>query len=217
MRFKVCCIQSVEEAERAILAGAWAIGLVAAMPSGPGPLGNDKIRAIADATQGRIKRFLLTSNTKAPDVVAHINACGCDGVQLVDAVDNDVYASIRTACPGVEIVQVIHVQDDRAMDQAKAVARSCDKILLDSGRTDGPLKELGGTGRTHNWEISARIVQALNMPVILAGGLNPQNALQACQRVKPYALDVCSGLRGEGFSLAQEKLNAFAQAISANF
>ena len=212
MRFKICCIQSVEEAEMAMAAGAWAIGLVAAMPSGPGPVDDVRIRAIADATKDRVRRVLLTAHTDPEAVVDHILRCGCDVVQLVDAVPVQTCAAIRKHCPDVQIIQVVHVGGEDALEIAKAAAPHGDMILLDSGRPDGPIKELGGTGRTHNWDISGKIVEALDVPVILAGGLNPDNAKDACAMVKPFALDVCSGLRGPGFALDLGKLSSFAQA-----
>ncbi len=212
MRFKICCITSVAEAEMAIEAGAWAIGLVAQMPSGPGPISDDKICEITKATKGRVKQFLLTSQTEPDAVIEHVQVCGTDVVQLVDAVPVATYAALRRFCPDVAIVQVIHVQNGKALDEAKAAARHCDMILLDSGRPDGAVKELGGTGRIHDWVVSTKIVRELEVPVILAGGLNPQNASPACEAVSPYALDVCSGLRGHGFALDAEKLNYFSRA-----
>ncbi len=216
MRFKVCCIASIAEAEMAITAGAWAIGLVARMPSGPGPIPDNKITNIAAATKGRIKRVLLSAQTRPEAVVDHVRRCGTDVVQLVDAVPHTTYVALRHFCPDVQIVQVIHVQNDHDLDQAQEAARYCDYVLLDSGRPDGPVKELGGTGRTHDWSLSAQIVDKLDIPVILAGGLNPQNAAKARRTVSPYALDVCSGLRGDGFALDGDKLRAFANATTAS-
>ncbi len=194
----------------AINAGAWAIGLVAAMPSGPGPIDDARIAAIAKATKGRIKRFLLTSRTGPDDVVDHVQSCGTDVVQLVDDVPAKTYAALRQKCGGVQIVQVIHVQGPEALDQAKKAAPHCDYILLDSGRTDGPIRELGGTGRTHNWNISRQIVDILTVPVILAGGLSPDNVATACRAVSPFAVDICSGLRGPDMALDAQKLARFA-------
>jgi len=215
MRFKICCIQSVEEAEMAIAAGAWAIGLVAAMPSGPGPVDDVRIATIARATKGRIKQVLLTSQTDPEAVVEHVLRCGCDVVQLVDCVPVQTCAAIRKHCPDVLIIQVVHVQGEEALDTAKAAAPHGDMILLDSGRMDGPVRELGGTGRTHNWDLSRTIVETLDCPVILAGGLNPDNAREACMQVKPFALDICSGLRGPGFALDADKLGGFAQVCAS--
>ena len=214
MKFKVCCVRSVAEAEMAIAAGAWAIGLVASMPSGPGPIADTDIRAIAGATRGRARRFLLTARTDAKAIIAHVRFCNTDTVQLVDATTPTARAAIRQACPGVTIVQVVHVRDQSSIAGACAAAQHSDMVLLDSGRPDGPVKELGGTGRTHDWAISSRIVKALACPVLLAGGLNPGNAAAAAHAVRPFALDVCSGLRNEEFALDSEKLHAFANTLN---
>jgi len=201
----------------AIASGAWAIGLVAAMPSGPGPVDDIRIRTIADVTKDRVRRVLLTAHTAPEAVVDHILRCGCDVVQLVDAVPVQTCAAIRKHCPDVQIVQVVHVGGEGALEIAKAAAPYGDMILLDSGCPAGPIKQLGGTGRTHDWDVSRKIVEALDGPVILAGGLNSDNAKDACAMVKPFALDVCSGLRGPGFALDTEKLSGFAQVCGNAF
>lgn len=198
----------------AIAAGAWAIGLVAKMPSGPGPISDDEIQVIAAATKGRVKRFLLSARTAPDDIIDHIKTCGTDVVQLVDAVPDYAYGAIRKACPGVQIAQVVHVQDERAIAAAQAAAKLCDMVLLDSGKPDAAIKTLGGTGDVHDWSVSAQIVRALDVPVLLAGGLNPQNAALACRTVSPFALDVCSGLRGPAYALQADKLAAFVAAIA---
>ncbi|MBL1431143.1 MAG: phosphoribosylanthranilate isomerase [Robiginitomaculum sp.] len=213
MHFKVCCIQSIAEAEMAIEAGAWAIGLVADMPSGPGPIDDNIIREIAEAAKNRVHRFLLTSRTQADDVVKHINTCGTDIVQLVDEVPVETYGAIRTNCPDVQIVQVIHVQDETALRKAKAAEPFVDMILLDSGQPNAATKTLGGTGQTHNWALSQQIVQSTSKPVWLAGGLNADNVGAAISRVRPFGVDLCSGIRDTKGALIPSRLAQFAAKL----
>ncbi|MBL4617709.1 MAG: phosphoribosylanthranilate isomerase [Robiginitomaculum sp.] len=213
MKFKVCCIQSIAEAELAIDAGAWAIGLVANMPSGPGPIDDDIIRKIADATKDRVQRFLLTSRTQPDDIVKHINTCGTDIVQLVDEVPVETYGAIRKECPDVQIVQVIHVQDEIALHTAKTAEPLVDMILLDSGQPNAATKTLGGTGQTHNWELSRQIVQAACKPVWLAGGLSPANVGAAISRVQPFGVDLCSGIRDTNGALLSQQLAQFTAKL----
>jgi len=213
MHFKVCCIQSITEAELAIDAGAWAIGLVADMPSGPGPIDDNIIREIADATKNRVRRFLLTSRTQADDIVKHINTCGTDIVQLVDEVSVETYGAIRKQCPDVQIVQVIHVQDETAVHKAKAAEPFVDMILLDSGQPNAATKTLGGTGQTHNWALSRKIVSRLSKPVWLAGGLNVDNVDVATDRVQPFGVDLCSGIRDTNGALIPSRLAQFAAKL----
>jgi phosphoribosylanthranilate isomerase len=107
---------------------------------------------------------------------------------------------------------VIHVTGPESVDEAIAVAPHVDAILLDSGNQSLAIKELGGTGRTHDWSLSRRIREAIDVPLFLAGGLNQMNVAAAIREVQPFGIDVCSGLRTEG-DLDPQKLSAFIRAI----
>ena len=213
-RIKVCCIQSIEEAALAVHAGADAVGLVAAMPSGPGPIPEDRIAAIAATVPADIATFLLTSLTDPEAVVTQHRKCRTTTIQIVDRVKREAYGVWHKAMPGVELVQVIHVQDARAVDEAVAVAPYVDAILLDSGRPNAAVRVLGGTGNVHDWSISREIVEQCGKPVWLAGGLKPENVQEAIRSVRPYGVDVCSGLRNAG-RLDPEKLRLFVSAVRA--
>ncbi len=213
-RLKVCCIASVEEARVAVEAGASALGLVAEMPSGPGPIADGLIAEIAASVPPPVSRFLLTSRTDPVAIVEHARACGVDTVQLVDAVSVEAYAHIRAALPYLRVVQVLHVEGDQSVEDARRVAPHVHAILLDSGRPSAAVRELGGTGRVHDWAVSRRIVEAASCPVFLAGGLNPGNVGEAIERVRPYGIDLCSGIRTDG-RLDGAKLGALVAQIEA--
>ncbi len=212
-RIKVCCIASVDEARTAIALGADAVGLVAEMPSGPGPIPDDLIATIARSVPPPVATFLLTSRTDAGGVAAHVGATGVNTVQLVDEVELGVFPRLRQSQPHVRIVQVIHVQDGSDIDRAARFAEHVDALLLDSGRPAAAIRELGGTGRTHDWSISRRIVESVRVPVFLAGGLNASNVRGAVEAVRPYGVDVCSGVRTNG-KLDGAKLDAFVRALA---
>jgi phosphoribosylanthranilate isomerase len=197
-RLKICCIASVAEARLAIAAGADAIGLVAAMPSGPGPIDDALIADIAASVPPPISRFLLTSRTDAAGIIAHAAACRVDTVQLVDAVPMAAYGALRQALPSLRIVQVLHVEGETSIEDARRVAPEVDAILLDSGRPNAAVRELGGTGRTHDWAVSRQIVETCGRPVFLAGGLNDGNIADAIAQVRPYGVDLCSSVRTDG-------------------
>jgi phosphoribosylanthranilate isomerase len=112
------------------------------------------------------------------------------------------------------LVQVIHVTGTESVDEALSVADSVDALLLDSGNLKLAVKELGGTGRTHDWRLSRQIVESVRVPVFLAGGLSPENVATAIREVGPCGLDVCSGLRTDG-NLDEEKVKRFFAAIGA--
>ncbi|MBN8221284.1 MAG: phosphoribosylanthranilate isomerase [Spirochaetes bacterium] len=210
-RIKICCIASAAEAQLAIAHGAAALGLVGPMPSGPGVIEDSLIREIAAQTPPGISSFLLTSETAAADIIAHHRKVSTSVIQLVDAVAHDAYAEIRAAAPAVKLVQVIHVVGAENVDEALRIAPYVDALLLDSGNPRLAVKELGGTGRTHNWQLSREIVERAAVPVYLAGGLKPENVREAIETVKPFGLDLCSGVRTHG-KLDAVKLAAFFKA-----
>lgn len=213
MKLKVCCIASIAEAELALAHGADAIGLVSAMPSGPGPIPDADIAAIARATAGRVRRFLLTSRTTAADIAAHVREAGTDTVQMVDTPAANVLGELRRLLEDIALVPVIHVRGPGAIAQAQALAPLADVLLLDSGNPGGAVRELGGTGRTHDWEVSAALVRAVApCPVYLAGGLRADNVAEAVRTVLPAGVDLCSGVRTGG-RLDAAKLAAFVSAL----
>ena len=213
VQLKVCCIASVAEAELALSLGADAIGLVSAMPSGPGPIPDADIAVIARATEGRVRRFLLTSRTASVDIAAHVREAGTDTVQMVDTPSVAVMRELRRTIEGIALVPVIHVRGADAIAEAQALAPLADVLLLDSGNPGGAVRELGGTGRTHDWEVSAALVRAVApCPVFLAGGLRADNVAEAVRTVRPAGADLCSGVRTGG-RLDAAKLAAFVSAL----
>jgi len=212
-RIKVCCIKSVAEAWLAVEAGASALGLVSEMPSGPGVISDERAREIAAVVPPGVDSFLLTSLHDVDEIVAQEEHVRARTLQLVDALPEGAHAALRRRLPGVRLVQVIHVTGPDSEDEALAVAPEVDGILLDSGNPALEVKELGGTGRRHDWEVSKRIRAAVDVPVYLAGGLRPENAAEAVATVGPFGLDVCSGLRsGAEFDLDADKLERFVAA-----
>ena len=207
-RIKICCISSEDEARIAIESGASAIGLVARMPSGPGPIPDELIRQIAKTVPPPIGTFLLTSETSVKEIIEHHHRTNTNTIQIVDSLSSGTYSQIKAALPSVKIVQVIHVIDERSVDEAIEISEMVDAILLDSGNPKLKVKELGGTGRVHNWKFSKQIRDKSKCPVYLAGGLNPENVRQAIEEVQPFAVDVCSGVRTNG-KLDKQKLELF--------
>lgn len=211
LKIKICCISSIDEARLAIKIGADALGLVSKMPSGPGVISDELIGEIADSVTPPVDTFLLTCLSDAKSIAEQHRRCRTTTIQLVDAVSENELRRLRENLPGVKLVQVIHVQDHDAVREAVAIALWVDAILLDSGNPGAAIKELGGTGRVHNWEISAKVVASVDRPVFLAGGLNPDNVAAAVAMVRPFGVDICSGVRVGG-RLNEDKLRAFVRA-----
>lgn len=210
-RIKICCISSAEEAQLAVSYGASALGLVGHMPSGPGVIGDELIHTIAKQVPPPIATFLLTSETSAENIIAHHQKVFTTTIQIVDALQEGSYQQIKKALPGISIVQVIHVIDERSVEEAVAISEQVDALLLDSGNPNLTVKLLGGTGRVHNWQLSRQIVAQSRVPVFLAGGLNAENVKQALDTVQPFGLDLCSSVRTDK-KLDPAKLDAFFNA-----
>jgi phosphoribosylanthranilate isomerase len=211
-RLKVCCIQSLEEARLAIRHGAAALGLVSAMPSGPGVIPEEAIAAIAAAVPPPVARFLLTSLEDPAAIAAQQRRTGTDTVQICDRLAEGAHRELRRALPAVRLVQVVHVGGEESLQEALAVAPHVDALLLDSGNQSLAVKQLGGTGRRHDWAVSRRIRESAPVPVFLAGGLRAENVREAVETVGPFGLDVCSGVRREGL-LDEETLRSFVAAL----
>jgi phosphoribosylanthranilate isomerase len=211
-RVKICCIASVEEAWLAIEHGASAVGLVSAMPSGPGPIPEPLIAEIAATIPPGVSSFLLTCRQDAASIVDQQRRLKVNTIQLCDRVSRSDYGVLREMLPGVSLVQVVHVTGPEAVEEAIAVAPYVDAVLLDSGNQSLEIKELGGTGRTHDWRLSRKIREAIDVPLYLAGGLKPHNVAAAIQEVQPFGIDVCSGLRTNG-TLDRHKLAEFFTRI----
>lgn len=211
-RIKICCISSIQEAILAVRYGASAIGLVSAMPSGPGPIPESLITEIAETIPPGVATFLLTCEQTPEAVIAQQRKTGVNTIQLVDEFPIEGYRPLKKGLPGIKIVQVIHVRDDSSIIEAQEVAVYVDALLLDSGNPSLAVKELGGTGRVHDWSISRKINDSVSVPVFLAGGLNPSNVRAAIEQVQPFGVDVCSGVRTDG-RLDEEKLKEFFKAL----
>ena len=197
-RVKICCMQSYDEAIMAVRYGASAVGMVTAVPSNPWVLAEERIADIVARLPPGVASFLVTISQEVATIIAQQRRCHTNTVQLGDRLTDGTYQELRAALPGVHIVQVIHVTGEEALQEARLVAPQVDGLVLDSGSRDLPHKELGGTGRTHDWHISSRICHAVQVPVFLAGGLTPTNVADAIRQVRPYGVDLCSGVRTDG-------------------
>ncbi len=211
-RVKICCIGSIDEARLAVAHGASALGLVSEMPSGPGVIPDDLIQEIAAAVPPGVSSFLLTCKQDAASIIEQQRAARVNTIQICDWLAIESYRELRDALPGISLVQVVHVTGPESVDEAAAVAPHVDAVLLDSGNQLLAVKELGGTGRTHDWALSRRIRETVAVPIFLAGGLKPSNVAEAVRQVEPFGVDVCSGVRTDG-KLDEAKLAEFFRSI----
>ena len=211
-RVKICCIGSIGEAALAIECGASALGLVSHMPSGPGVIGDEQIAEIAATVPPPIGTFLLTSRQNVAEIIQQQHFCRTNTIQICDHLAQGKHRDLKDALPGISVVQVVHVTGPESVEEAARVAPHVDAILLDSGNQKLAVKELGGTGRTHDWSLSRAIRERIDIPLFLAGGLTPENVAQAIEEVGPFGLDLCSGVRTNG-KLDAAKLKRFFAAV----
>lgn len=182
------------------------------MPSGPGVIADDLIAEIIASIPPPIATFLLTSRVDAAQIVLQQQCCRANTLQLCDRLPAGTHGELRRSLPGVALVQVIHVTGEDSIDEALDAGAFVDALLLDSGNQSLAVKELGGTGRIHDWSISARIVAESKVPVFLAGSLTAANVSEAIAAVHPFGVDICSGVRSAG-SLDEQKLRRLMDAI----
>jgi len=189
-------------------AGTDLLGLVGPMPGGPGVLTLDEARAIAPVVPPPARAILLTSSETAEGIVADAAHAGVTAVQVVRHIAAREARALGAS--RLHYVQVIHVEDAGALDLIDIYGTRCDAFLLDSGHPASG--ELGGTGRVHDWAVSAEFCRRAPRPVFLAGGLAPGNVADAVARVRPAGVDICSGLRRNG-KLDPGLLAAFMAAL----
>jgi phosphoribosylanthranilate isomerase len=211
-RIKICCIKNIDEANLAIRLGVSALGLVSEMPSGPGVITEEEIADIVKHLPPYIGSNLLTCKTEYDQIAKQLLKCKTNTVQIVDRIGKDVYTKLRDNFPSTKIIQVIHVSNEDSIKEAVQISAYVDGILLDSGNQNLKIKVLGGTGKVHDWTISKKIRESISVPLILAGGLNSENVAVAINAVKPYAVDVCSGVRKDD-KLDETKLLNFIREV----
>lgn len=213
-RVKICCISSINEAALAIECGASALGLVSSMPSGPGVIPDEQIAEIVATVPPAIGTFLLTSLQKVSDIIEQQRSCRTNTIQICDHLTQGTHRDLKNALPSISVVQVVHVTGPESIEEAVRVAPHVDAILLDSGNQKLAVKELGGTGRTHDWTLSRAIRERIDIPLFLAGGLTSENVAQAIDEVGSFGLDLCSSVRTDGKLDAAKLKRFFAQVTN---
>lgn len=209
MRVKICGLRRVEDALAAVQAGADAVGCLVGLDyASPDRVDPVAARAIFDALPPFVARVLVTHRTGLAEVTALMRESGATVAQLHGEFPTVAISALREALPYAAVVKSVHVTGEETIAAALSAARIADAILLDT-RARG---RIGGTGTTHDWSISARIAARSPKPVILAGGLTPDNVAEAVRQVRPFAVDVNSGTTGADGFKDHAKLRAFVIA-----
>ena len=208
IRVKICGNRTIEEAFMAVRAGADAVGLIV----GTRYKTEDELDAhtaseILTALPPYISAVLVTHLISADEVMEIHQRVPTAVIQLQNDIILREITKIKKRLPHVKLIKAIHVENMSAIEIAKSFASYVDALLVDSRTED----RIGGTGMTHDWGISSKIVLQINKPVILAGGLNPSNALEAIRQVRPFGVDVNSGVEFEDGKKDPKKINDFVR------
>ena len=213
MRVKICCIKTPDELKTVARYGIDCVGFVSNMPSGPGIISDKEIRHLAEATPEGVDTFLLTSLTNPEEIIKQQKFCRTKTIQLCNPLEINDLKRLREISGNVKIVGVVHVLGKDSIIKANEMSRYVDAILLDTGNPCENPQKLGGTGRIHDWDISKEICRQVSNPIFLAGGLNYLNVPSAIEKVHPYGVDICCGVRTRDDKLDEEKLKLFLKAI----
>lgn len=209
---KICCIRTSAEAHLAVNLGADAVGFVAQRPPSPRTIPDVEIAAITPLVPSSVSTFLLTSELTAEAISAHVRSTHPTAVQILPQLEPTESVRLAQLEPHIHRVQVIHVDGMEALKLIPVYAPHVHAFLLDSGKPNAAIPQYGGTGRKHDWDVSAAFVKASPLPVYLARGLSAENAGTAIKQVRPYGLDLCTGVRTDG-RLDMEKLKKFMVAV----
>jgi len=211
---KICCIRSLDEAQIVVRAGADAIGFVGIDPPTQRTLADDSIAQIIQEVTHSVSTVLLTASTSAEAIASQLKRTGASDVQLSAEISEEELGKLANSEPGIRRIKVVHVEGQQSLQAINRYSSLVDRFLLDSGNPNVARPVYGGTGRTHDWTVSAEFVRKSPIPVYLAGGLTPENVAKAISQVRPSGVDLCSGVRTAD-KLDPAKLLAFMSAIQA--
>ncbi|OEK03781.1 N-(5'-phosphoribosyl)anthranilate isomerase [Roseivirga sp. 4D4] len=196
----------------AINTGADSLGFVCAIPTSVRTIDKQKVAEITPLIPQHIDTTVLTSATTAAEIAEHVKLTGTSSVQILAHITSEESKRLSELIPDTKRLQVIHVESEASLDLIDKYAPYVDAFLLDSGKPSLKTPEFGGTGRTHDWSISAEFVRRSPLPVYLAGGLTPENVGEAIKIVRPFGVDLCSGVRTNS-ALDVRKLGDFIAAV----
>jgi phosphoribosylanthranilate isomerase len=209
VRAKICGLRTDRDLDVVVQAGADAVGLICGVTHvTEDELTADQARRLARRTPPLVSTVLVTHLVDADEILRLADHVGVDTIQVHGLVTRETVSEVLARASGRRIVKAVHVLGPSAVNDALQFADVCDAVLLDS-RTG---ERLGGTGRTHDWSISRQVADALRQlgrPVILAGGLRPENVADAVRAVRPFAVDVNSGVEDANGDKLLEQCRVF--------
>lgn len=206
---KICGIRSIEDARAAVVAGADELGFHVGLTGGRVPLESEHAARIIAELPESASGVVVTSIAESGKLIELVRATGADIVQLYGDATPETILEVKKALPDVQVWKVLNVADEGSIAEAKKYERAADAIALDTLNKETGVR--GGTGKVHDWNISRKIVESVSIPVILAGGLNPDNVAEAIRAVNPFGVDVNSGVSNADGTKDVGKVRMFAE------
>jgi len=209
---KICGITDIETARAVASLGADMLGFHVDLHHSRNPLTRDMVAKIVSELPLTCSAVLVTSATDPEKIAQLVKDTGVTAVQLHG--DMEEMGKLKSELPHIKLYKVVNVFDESAVDEAKSYEGIADALVLDSAIKE--TGQRGGTGKTHDWNISRKIVESTSLPVILAGGLNPDNVSEAVRKVRPYAVDVNSGVSNPDGTKNLENVRLFVGEAKAS-
>jgi len=219
MKVKICGITNTNDARMAAKFGADALGfLIGIRHKSEDVILPEEAKKIISACPPFVTTVMVTHLLESESIISLFREIGTTAIQLHDEIKLDEIKAIRKALPTVRLIKAVHITDlKESLRRARIFERIVDAIVLDTIN----LKEdrIGGTGLTHDWQISKQIKESVSIPIILAGGLNPSNVQEAIRTVRPYAVDVNTGVKKDRYDRVKDpaKLKDFITKAKLEF
>jgi len=178
----------------------------------------DAAVAIVSKLRNHATFFLVTYLNKARAICELCEALSVDMVQLHGQIDHEQIQLLRQEAPKLRIIKSLIVRGGNAgplIDEVQRYGPSVDSFITDT--FDPTTGASGATGRVHDWQISRRLVESSNRPVILAGGLNAKNVRRAIHTVRPAGVDVHTGIEGRDGRKRHDLTKRFVEEAQAGF
>ena len=214
MKIQIAGLSTAEDVAFAFEEGVDSVGFTVGLPDGPHDgLTEEMVGTIVDGLPPLLAAVTITYERTLGGLLRMLRTCRTPVLQAHGAHDRDTILRLKGEMPHLKVIKSITVTDrDSALGEVSAWESVADCLILDS--LDSLSGRLGATGLVHDWNISRGIVEISSLPVILAGGLTPENVAEAIDAVRPWGVDVHTGVEIDG-RFSRERLSAFVREVRA--
>jgi phosphoribosylanthranilate isomerase len=207
-RAKICGIRDAGARDVAVAAGADAVGFVVEISRSKRSIDRGEARGLIQGLPPFVSSVIVVEPQSAAEAANLALDTGADVIQINDSLSFEDMATLKNMVPARLVATV--PASPGGLNHARQMTRVADALLIDSFEGG----KLGGTGTVHDWNLSSDLVRNVDVPLILAGGLDPENVAEAIEKVRPYAVDVSSGVETDG-AKDPEKIKAFLKEVKS--